>query len=112
MLNDNLLCHRCKIQTRSATPNDFGEKTYTYADTYTDVLCRFSTPKGSMRRLDSGEFVEDMPKIFLKTDQIIAETNRIVGTSGFEDTYEILKLNKKYDTIGIHHIECDLKKVI
>ena len=109
---DNLFIHRCKIQTRTGTANDFGEQTYTWVDTYTGVLCRFSTPKGSMRRLGSGEFVEDMPKLFLKSDQIVAEINRIVGTSGFEETYEILKVNKKYDGIGVHHIECDLKKVI
>ena len=109
---DNLLIHRCKIQTRSASTNDFGEKTYTWADTYTGVLCRFSTPKGSMRRLDSGEFIEDMPKIFLKSDQTVAETNRVVGTSGFKDTYEILKVNKKYNSNVLHHTECDLKKVI
>jgi len=65
-----------------------------------------------MRRLDSGEFVEDLPKIFLKSSQTVAEENRIVGTSGFEDTYEILKVNKKYDANEIHHIECDLKKVV
>lgn len=109
---ENLLIHRCKIQTRTGTENDFGEQTYTWADTYTDVLCRFSTPKGSMRRLDSGEFIENMPKIILKSNQTVAETNRIVGTSGFEETYEILKVNKKYDSAGIHHITCDLKKVV
>lgn len=109
---DNLLLHRCKIQTRTPTENDFGEQTYAYADTYTGVLCRFSSPKGSMRRLDSGEFVEDMPKIFLKPDQTVAKTNRIVGTVGFEETYEILKLNKKYDGVSLHHITCDLKKVV
>lgn len=109
---DNLLIHRATIQTRTATENNFGEQTYTYADTYTGVLCRFSSPKGAMRRLESGEFVEDMPKIILKPGQTVAETNRIVGTSGFEETYEILKVNKKYDGIGIHHITCDLKKVV
>ena len=110
---DNLLIHRCKIQNRTGTGNDFGEQTYTYADTYTGVLCRFSSPKGSMRRLDSGEFVEDMPKLFLKADQAVSETNRVVGTSsGFTETYEILKVNKKYDGTGIHHITCDLKKVV
>lgn len=111
-MDNLLLIHRCKIQTRTATNNDFGEPTYTWADTYTGVLCRFSSPKGNMRRLDSGEFVEDLPKIFLKPDQTVSETNRIVGTSGFEETYEILKVNKKYDGNGAHHIECDLKKVI
>lgn len=109
---DNLLIHRCKIQIRTASDNTFGEPVYSYADTYIGVLCRFSSPKGNMRRLGSGEFVEDMPKIFLKPDQTVAETNRIVGTSGFEETYEILKVNKKYNGSEAHHIECDLKKVI
>lgn len=109
---ENLLIHRCKIQTRTPTENDFGEQTYSYADTYTDILCRFSSPKGNMKRLDSGEFVEGMPKIFFKPDQSVVETNRIVGTSGFEETYKILKVNKKYDGVGLHHITCDLKKVV
>jgi len=109
---DNLLIHRCKIQTRTATTNDFGEKTYTWADTYIGVLCRFSVPKGSMRRLETGEFVEDMSKIIFKPDQTVTETNRIVGTSGFEESYEILKVNKKYDSNEMHHITCDLKKVV
>lgn len=109
---DNLLIHKCKIQTRTETENTLGEKTYTWADTYTGVLCRFSSPKGSMRRLDSGEFVEDMPKIFLKPNQTISENNRIVGTSGFEDTYEVLKVNKRYNGNTIHHIDCELRKVV
>ena len=111
-MDTNLLIHRCKIQTRTGTENDFGEQTYTYADTYTGVLCRFSSPKGGMRRLDSGEFVEDMPKLFLKADQTVTETNRIIGTSGFEETFSVEKINDKYDSNIKHHRELDLKKVI
>ena len=109
---DNLLIHRCKIQTRSPTSNDFGEKIYSWADTYTDVLCRFSTPKGGMRRLETGEYVEDMPKLFLKPDQTVSEVNRIVGVTGFLEDYEILKVNEKYNGLEKHHLELDLKKVI
>lgn len=109
---DNLFIHRCKIQTRDPSDNDFGEKTYTWTDTYTGILCRFSNPKGGMRRLDSGEFVEDIPKIFLKADQDVSENYRIVGTTGFEEIYEILKVNKRYDSNGIHHIDCELRKVV
>lgn len=109
---DALLIHRCTIQTRSSTDNAFDEKIYTWADAYTNVICRFSSPKGSMKRLPSGEHVEDAPKLFLKATQEISEINRIVGTSGFEETYEVLKAKKSYDGGGVHHIECDLKKVI
>ena len=109
---DNLLIMKCTIQTRTSEVNNFGEPVYSWANTYTNVLCRFSSPKGSMKRLPSGEFVEDMPKIFLKPNQTISENNRIVGTSGFEDTYEVLKVNKRYNGNTIHHIDCELRKVI
>ena len=109
---DNLLIHRATIQTRTATENEFGEQTYAYTNIYTGVHCRFSTPKGSMRRLDSGEFVEDMPKIFLKADQDISENCRVVGTTGFTETYAVLKVNNRYDGKGTHHIDCDLRKVV
>jgi len=109
---DNLLCHRCKIQTRTGAANDFGEQIYSYADTYTSVLCRFSSPKGSKIRLDSGEFVTDAPKIFLKADQDVSENCRIVGVVGFTHTYRVMKVNRRYDGNGIHHTDCDLEKVI
>ena len=109
---DNLLIHRCKIQTRTGTANDFGEQTYTWADTYTGIHCRFSSPKGIKQRLESGEFVADLPKIFLKADQDVSENCRIVGTTGFIETYSILKVNKRYDGNGIHHIDCELRKVV
>lgn len=109
---DNLFIHRCTVQTRDPSENEFGEKTYTYTNTYTGVLCRFSSPKGSKIRLDSGEFVEDTPKIFLKPDQSVSENNRIVRTTGFTETYQVLKVNKRYDSNGIHHIDCDLRKVV
>jgi len=92
--------------------NDFEEPIYSYTDAYTGVLCRFSSPKGNMRRLDSGEFVEDMPKIFLKSDQIVSEINRIVGVTGFSGNYEILKVNEKYNGTEKHHLELDLRKVV
>ena len=112
----SLLIHRCKIQTRTATTNGFGEKEYTWADTYTDVPCRFYQPSskyvGGMDRLDAGEFVRKLPKIFLMKDQTIVEQNRIVGTTGFEETYDVETVKKLYDSVGIHHIECSLKKVL
>lgn len=109
---DNLLLHRCVVQTRDPSGNDFGEPVYSWADTYTNVHCRFSSPKGAKQRLDSGEFVTGMPKIFLKANQDISENCRIIGTAGFEETYQVLKVNKRYDSNGIHHIDCDLRKVI
>ena len=109
---DNLLLHRCTIQTRDASENDFGEQTFTWSNTYTNVPCRFSSPKGSKIRLDSGEFVTDAPKIFFKADQDVSENCRIVGVVGFTDIYQVLKINTRYDTNVVHHIECDLRKVV
>lgn len=109
---DSLLINRCKIQTRSATTNDFGEKTYTWTDTYTGVHCRLVHPKGAMQRLESGEFVTGSPKLFLKSTQTISETNRVVGTTGFANTYSVEKVKNMYDSVSLHHIECELKKVV
>ena len=117
---DNLFVHYATIQTRDASENDFGEQTYTWADTYTDVLCRFSSPKGGKIRLDSGEFVTDAPKISFKavssagimSDQDVSENCRIVGVVGFTHTYRVMKVNTRYDGNGIHHTDCDLEKVI
>jgi len=109
---DNLFVHRATIQTRDASENDFGEPVYAWSDTYTRVLCRFSSPKGSKIRLDSGEFVTDAPKIFFKADQDVSENCRIVGVVGFTHTYRVMKVNTRYDGNGIHHTDCDLEKVI
>lgn len=109
---DSLLLHRCTIQTRTGTANDFGEQTYSYANTYTGVHCRFTHPRGSMQRLESGEFVTSTPKLFLKSTQTISEENRVVGTTGFTNTYSVEKVKNIYDSVGLHHIECELKKVV
>lgn len=108
----SLLINRATIQTRTGTANDFGEQTYTWADTYTDVHCRLVHPSGAMTRLESGEFVTGTPKLFLKSTQTIIETNRIVGAVGFTDTYAVQKVKNMYDSNVLHHIECELKKII
>ena len=109
---DHLLLHRCTVQTRDASENDFGEKTYSYTDTYTSVLCRLVSPSGAKQRLPAGEFVTGMPRLFLKADQDVSENCRIVGTTGFDDTYEILKVNEIHNSHGLHHKELDLRKAI
>ena len=110
---DSLLIHECTIQVRSKTINDFGEPVYTWADSETGVLCRYSSPSGRLRRLESGEYIEDMPKLFLKATQSISETdNKITGTTGFTGTYLIQKVSNIYNGSGLHHKECDLKVAV
>lgn len=110
---NTLLIHRCTIRVRSKTTNDLGEPVYTWADSETGVACRYSSPSGRLRRLESGEYIEDMPRLFLLSTQAISETeNRIVGTTGFSGTYLIEKVNKMYNGSGLHHIECDLRKAV
>lgn len=109
---DELLVNRCTIQARTASTNDFGEKTYSYADTYTNIHCRLAHVKGAMIRLDSGEFVTSTPVLFLKSTQTIDETYRVVGTTGFSGTYSVTKVKNIYDSSALHHIEVELKKVV
>jgi len=109
---DNLLIMKCTIQTRDPSENDFGEPEYSWSNTYTNISCRYSSPKGDMKRLESGEHIEDLPKLFLKAEQDVSENCRIIGTLGFSEMYEVLKVNKRYDTNVSHHIECDLRKIV
>lgn len=110
---DALLIHRCTILVRSSTTNDFGEPVHTWADSETGVVCRYSNPSGRLRRLESGEYIEDLPKLFMKASQAISETdNRITGTTGFSGTYIIKKVNNLYNGSGIHHKEVELVKTV
>lgn len=113
---EQLLIHRCKIQTRTPTTNGFGEKEYTWVDTFIDVHCRFYQPSskfvGGMDRFEAGEFVRKLPKIFLLKTQSVVEQNRVVGTTGFEETYDVESVKEVNDGVGVHHIECSLKKVV
>jgi hypothetical protein len=113
MTFDSLLIHRCTTLVRSSTTNDFGELVHTWANSETGVVCRYSSPSGSLRRLESGEYIEDIPKLFMKASQTIAEvSNRITGTTGFTGTYMIKKVNNRYNGSALHHKELDLVKVV
>lgn len=110
---DTLLIHRCTILVRNEIPNDFGEPVYTWVNSETGVSCRYSNPSGRQRRLESGEYIEDLPKLFMKATQTISETdNRITGTTGFTGTYSIKKVNNRYDGSALHHKEVELVKTI
>lgn len=65
-----------------------------------------------MNRLDSGEFVEDRHILFVAGSQAVEEDNRIIGTVGFYDTYEVMKVSEKHDSYGLHHKQLDLRKVV
>lgn len=110
---DTLLIHTCTILVRNKTTNDFGEPVYTWATSETGVACRYSNPSGRLRRLESGEYIEDLPKLFMKASQALSETNnRITGTTGFTGTYSIKKVNNRYDGSALHHKEVELAKAI
>lgn len=110
---DTLLIHKCTILVRSSTTNDFGEPEYGWTTSETGVVCRYSNPSGRLRRLESGEYIEDVPKLFLKASQSISETdNRITGTTGFTGTYLIKKVNNLYNGSALHHKELSLQKVV
>lgn len=109
---DALLIHKCNVQSRTTTTNSLGEPVHTWSNAYIDVPCRFSVQKGMMNRLDTGEFVEDRHILFLTGSQAVEEENRIVGTVGFYDTYEVMKVIEKHDSYGLHHKQLDLRKLV
>lgn len=113
MTIDHLLIHRCTILVRSSTTNDFGEPVHTWANSETGIVCRYSNPSGRLRRLESGEYIEDIPRLFMKATQTISEAdNRITGTTGFTGTHMIKKVNNRYNGSALHHKEISLQKAV
>lgn len=102
------MIHLCTIKTRTQSgTDDFGEPTYTWADT-TNIPCRLVQAKrGTTVNMTSGEFVTGLPRLLLKIS--IDENNLIEGTSGFSGTYKILKVAAQYDSEVLHHYAADLQ---
>ena len=107
----DLLIHRCTILRETEGEIDgYGEPATSWANLATDQPCRLTQPKGTTKTPVEGEYVEKLPVLFIGIDVTITEADRITGTTGFSDTYDIQKVRPAYDS-ELHHYELDLKEV-
>lgn len=106
------LVHWCRIETGEATTgtaDTFGK--YTTQKTYASSKCLFSVGKGGVKRLESGERVQDLPAVILPATTTIEEGVVLEGLStGFLRAYVVRQVRPIW-TRALHHIRCDIEAV-
>lgn len=98
----SLLIHICSIQAKSLVTSGY-EKTLTWADIAYLVPCRkdANTTGGPTDSAQLRTNVDD-DIFFFNPDVTITRGNRIVFEN---ENYDVIKVNKCYDSVGLHHIE-------
>ena len=110
-MHKGLLIHRCTVRLNTPGSVDaLGEPTsYTASDTE-DVKCRFYVASGNTAYPQVGEVVTSSGKLI--TVDELTEQCVILGTKGFSGTWEVRKVNKKWNGTGhVDHYESDLQEV-
>jgi len=97
----SLLIHFCSIQAKTLATSGY-EKTKTWGDIATLVPCRKDANTSTSIVDGQVRTSTDDDIFFFNPDVTIARGNRIVFDG---DTYDVIKVNKCYDSVGLHHIE-------
>lgn len=97
----NLLIHTCNIQEKALTKTGY-EQIKSWSNIATDVSCRKDSDT-NVGISDTGVRLNTEDDIFFfEPTVVIARGNRIV----FEgDNYDVIKVNKSYDSKSVHHLE-------
>lgn len=98
---NSLLINICDIQSKTMSLSGY-EKTLQWANIASSVPCRKGSSgnpniKDGLSRLNTDESI-----FYFMPDVTIARGNRIVLDS---ENYDVVKVNKCQDSIGVHHIE-------
>ncbi len=103
----SLLIHRCDIQSKSASVSGY-EKVDSWSSFATDVLCRHDSDTSP--KIQDGVTREnnDDDIFFFPADTTIARGNRILHEGLY---YDVLKVNKLYDSEALHHLEVKARQV-
>ena len=104
----SLLINTCTIKAFTEGAVDaYGNPAKTWAATYEDEPCRWSTPKNAEVKVGAEVVIADL-QLFLGGDTEVTEQDRVVldGT-----TYEILSVMNRQNGISEHHVECMLQTV-
>lgn len=95
-----LLIHSCSIQAKTLSTSGY-EKTASWQDVATEVACRKDSAPA---RIQDGDmrinYDDDM--FFFNPDVQIERGNRIVFDG---DHYDVIDVNKVYDSKALHHLE-------
>lgn len=96
----SLLIHRCTIQGKTLSTSGY-EKTASWSDLATDVPTRKDAVPA--RILDADMRINsDDDMFFFNPSVVIERGNRIVFDG---DTYDVIDVNKMYDSKALHHLE-------
>lgn len=96
-----LLISLCDIQGKSLAVSG-----YTTAPTWSTLFTSVPTRKDSQTgsSISDGQVREntDDDVFFFNSDVIIKRGNRIIFSG---ETYDVIKVNPVYDSVGVHHLE-------
>lgn len=96
----NLLINLCTIQEKTQVVQGY-EKVLAWSDVAVDVPCRKDSASGNISdteiRVNTDEDI-----FFFNPDVVVKRGNRIIFDI---ENYDVIKVNKNYDSKGIHHLE-------
>ena len=97
----SLLISLCTIQTKVLNTQGY-EQIKTWSDSSVDVPCR--KDRVNSPKISDGEMREnnDDDLFYLEPDVVISRGDRIIFDG---DYYDVIKVNKSYDSKGVHHLE-------
>jgi len=114
----SLLIHTCDIGHFSSGAQDaYGTPVKTWSDSYSDQACRLMSTGGREVKVGAEVVVSDW-KLYVENDVVVTEQDRVdniclasTGATLHSDTFEIILVLPKADSIGQHHKELYLRKV-
>lgn len=96
-----LLISTCDIQVKARSLSGY-EKVLAWTDLYTSVKTRKDSATSAKISDADMRLNTDDDIFFFNTDVNIKRGHRIVFDG---DNYDVIKVNKCYDAVGIHHLE-------
>lgn len=108
MTYDSLLSNTCNIlHFTEGVADSYGKPAKTWAYTYEDEPCRWSTPANREVKVGAEVVLADL-QLFLGADVDVTEQDRIELEGA---TYEVLSAADRLDGMAAHHVECLLRSV-
>lgn len=97
----NLLIHTCDIESKTFDTVSY-EQVEQWTTLASNVPCRKSTDNGASIRDGVKRQNTDDDLFFFDADALIERGDRILFNSEY---YDVLKVEKRYDSQGVHHLE-------
>jgi hypothetical protein len=105
---ESLLTNTCSIlRFTEGAADGYGNPAKTWAYTYEDEPCRWSTPANREVKIGAEVVLADL-QLFLGADIDVTEQDRVELNGA---TYEVLSSADRQDGMAAHHVECLLRSV-